>query len=142
MRQISVFNPRRLFADEFFENLLSNNLNYDQIKNLDVDLYEDQENVVAKFSGIVGFDEKNIEISIEDSVLTVTGGAQAEEVEEDKKRKYYRKEIRNESFSRSITLPVKVKADRTEAELKKGVLTITMPKAEEIKPQKIMIKAS
>ena len=72
-------------------------------------------------------------------MLTITGKIEMEKEEEDKKRKYYYKEMRNESFSRSISLPTSVKSEAIKAEMKSGILKVTLPKAEEAKPKKISI---
>lgn len=102
-----------------------------------MNVYQDKENVIAEMA-IPGIDAEKINISIENDVLTVSGSVR--EKEEIKKEDYYRKEIREGSFSRSVILPMAVKADRAEANYKKGILKITMPKSEEAKPKKIEIK--
>ncbi len=104
-----------------------------------MDMYEEADKFVIKLKA-PGFDSKNIDISIEGNTLTVTGNAEIEEEEEDKKKKYYKKEIRNQSFTRSVSLPNKVKTEEVEAEFKNGILHLTLPKAEEAKPKKIEVK--
>jgi HSP20 family protein len=101
-------------------------------------MYEDADNVVVKLA-VPTFNEEDLEISIEDNVLTISGSSK-EEQEENEGKKFYYKGIKTESFSRSVSLPVRVKADVAEAEVKNGVLHITMPKAEESKASKIMFK--
>jgi HSP20 family protein len=86
-----------------------------------------------------GFTPEQIDISIEGKVLTITGNAETEKQEEDKQRKYYYREMHNESFTRSISLPTSVKTDAVKAEFKNGILHIKMPKIEEAKPKKISI---
>lgn len=85
-----------------------------------------------------GIKESDLEISVENDVLTVSG--KREEKKEVKKEDYYRKEVRIGSFSRSVILPMTVKSDKAEAEMEGGVLKITLPKAEEMKPKKIAVK--
>lgn len=104
----------------------------------EMEMYEDEENVVIKLKA-AGFEPEQIDISIEGKVLTITGKIEMEKEEEDKKRKYYYKEMRNESFSRSISLPTSVKSESIKAEMKSGILKVTLPKAEEAKPKKISI---
>lgn len=104
----------------------------------EMEMYEDEENVVIKLKA-AGFEPEQIDISIEGKVLTITGKIEMEKEEEDKKRKYYYKEMRNESFSRSISLPTSVKSEAIKAEMKSGILKVTLPKAEEAKPKKISI---
>ncbi|PIX91648.1 MAG: heat-shock protein Hsp20, partial [Candidatus Moranbacteria bacterium CG_4_10_14_3_um_filter_41_65] len=76
-------------------------------------------------------------ITIENDVLTVSGST--EEKEEVKREDYYHREVRTGSFSRSVVLPMAVKGDNTEAKYDKGVLIITMPKEESVKPKKIAV---
>lgn len=101
-----------------------------------VDVYQDGDNVVAKVS-LPDVDPEKVDVSVENDVLTVSGNT--EEKKETKREDYYRKEIREGSFSRSVVLPMKVQGDATKARYEKGVLTVTMPKAEEAKPKKIAI---
>lgn len=103
-----------------------------------MDVYQDGDNVVAKVS-LPNIDPKDVEVSVENDVLTISG--ESREKQEIKHEDYYRKEIREGSFSRSVVLPMKVKSDETKASYEKGVLVITMPKAEEVKPKKIAIEA-
>jgi HSP20 family protein len=103
-----------------------------------MDVYEEGDDVVVSLKA-PGFDEKNIDISVEDNTITITGNHEQTEEEEDKSKKYFRKEIRKESFARSATLPKRVQADKADASFKNGILTIRMPKAEEAKPRKISV---
>ena len=85
-----------------------------------------------------GVKQKDISISIASNVLTIKG----EKKEELKKegRKIFRKETWEGSFQRTISLPAEVDSSKVEAELKDGVLTITLPKREEVKPRQIELK--
>lgn len=103
-----------------------------------VDVRQEGDNVVVETT-LPGIDQDKIEISVENDVLTISG--HTEEKKEIKREDYYRKEIREGSFSRSVILPMGVKADQAEANYEKGILKITLPKAEEAKPKKIAIKA-
>lgn len=105
-----------------------------------MDLYETDKDVVAEVN-LPGIDPKNISISIDKQVLTVSGSA--EEKKEEKKKGYWRKEIHKGSFSRSVQLPAAIDEDKIDASYEKGVLRIVMPKikkAPEKKPIKIKIK--
>jgi HSP20 family protein len=104
-----------------------------------IDIYQDKDNVVAELS-VPGVKPEDVEISIENDVLTVSG--QKEERSETKREDYYRKEIRRGSFSRSVILPMRVKADEAKADYDNGVLKITMPKAEEAKPKRISVQVN
>lgn len=134
-RRIQLVDPTRLWAanpwNDFFNDVTVTNAG-------EIEMYEDNDDVVVKMKA-AGFKPEDIEISIEGKVLTVTGKVEDEVEEEDKKRKYYYKEMRNESFTRSISLPTSVKSDDVSAEFKNGILKIKMPKVEEVKPKKISI---
>lgn len=101
------------------------------------DVYQDKDNVIVEMD-VPGIDASKIDISVENDVLTVSGSR--EEKKEVKKEDYYRREVRSGSFSRSVILPMAVKGSEAQAESKKGVLKITLPKADEVKPKKIEVK--
>lgn len=135
--RVSLWNPYRMM------NRMSGLMD-DDIMNFDwdateLDMYEEEDKVVVKLKA-PGFDEKNVDITIEDNSVTITGTSEVKQEEEDKAKKYYRKEIRNQSFTRTVTLPSKVVADKASAKFKSGILTLELPKAEESKPKKISIK--
>ena len=101
-----------------------------------IDVYETKDDVVVE-TPLAGIDPKDVEISIENDVLTIKGEAKKEsEVEE---KNYYRKEVRSGSFFRSVALPSHVLADDAKAEYANGVLKISIPKSPEVKPKTIPI---
>jgi HSP20 family protein len=104
---------------------------------LAVDVYETDDDVVVK-SAIPGIKPEDIDISLTGDTLTIKGETKFEE--EVKEESYIQREIRYGSFSRTVTVPVPVVADKADAEFEDGVLTLTLPKAEEIKPKSIKIK--
>lgn len=120
----------RFFGDEFFGQ-------GDFFPALDV--YQDKDNVVAELV-IPAIDPKQVDITIENDVLTVSGSTESRQ--EVKREDYYRKEVRTGSFSRSVVLPMAVKGNDAQAKYDKGVLTITMPKEESVKPKKIAVQVS
>ena len=81
----------------------------------------------------------DMEISIAGSVLTIKGEKKAT-VDKDQSRTY-REEMRAGRFQRTLQLPLAVDASRVDAVLKDGILTITLPKQEELKPRQIAVKA-
>jgi HSP20 family protein len=89
-----------------------------------------------------GMDEKNIEVKVANSGLTIKGEKQEER--EEKKKDYYLQERRFGSFERSFRLPEGVDKDKIEATFKKGVLTVTLPKSVEAQKaeKKIEVKAA
>jgi HSP20 family protein len=103
-----------------------------------VDMYQNDKEVVVKAS-LPGVKPEEVDISVTGDVLTIKG--EHKEEEETKEKNYFRKEIRYGTFSRSLQLPVAVKSDKAEAVFENGVLTLTLPKAEEAKPKQIKVKA-
>lgn len=104
---------------------------------LPVDISEDKENVYVE-TPLMGLKPEDIEILVEDNVLTIKG--RREEEKEEKKRNYYRKEIKKGSFERTLTLPTEVKAGKTVAEASNGMLKITLPKAEVKRTKAVKVK--
>jgi len=86
-----------------------------------------------------GLTEKEIELKVENSVLTVS--SKKEEEKEEEKRDYVLKERRSYSFCRSFTLPKNITSDKIEASFKNGILSIFLPKAPEAKPKMIEVKS-
>jgi HSP20 family protein len=88
-----------------------------------------------------GLDEKNIEVKFADGVLTIKGEKQQEK--EEKKKDYYLNERSFGSFQRALQVPAGIDADKIEANFKKGVLTVMLPKTAEAQKaeKKITIKA-
>lgn len=74
-------------------------------------------------------------------MLTISGNIREEKNEDDTKKKYYMKEIREESFSRTVGLPTKVNSENANAKVEDGMIKITLPKLPESKPKKIAISA-
>jgi HSP20 family protein len=101
-----------------------------------VDIYE-TENEVILTAEIPGIEEKDIEIKVEDSTLTLRGERKFEK--ETKEENYHRIERAYGSFFRSFTLPTYVDQDGIEAQHENGVLKIHMPKRAELKPRKVKI---
>ena len=91
---------------------------------------------------VPGFDEKNIEVKVVNGSLSIKGERKSEK--EEKKKDYYLSEREFGAFERSFPLPDGVDSDKIDASVKKGVLTVTLPKtAEAIKPErKIEVKAA
>jgi HSP20 family protein len=120
------FEPRFLMpwrADEF---------------DLMVDVAEDENAYIVKAS-MPGVKPEEVEVTLQNNVLTLKGEAQADkEIDEER---YHLRERRYGSFMRSLTLPANVKAEQIEASHEDGVLTVRLPKMEEDKPQKIAVKA-
>ncbi len=105
---------------------------------LALDMYETADSVVIK-SSVPGITPEDIDITITGNVLTIKGESKMEEKVE--KANYIRQERRYGAFQRSVTLPESVVADKAEATYENGVLTLSIPKAEESKPRTIKVEA-
>ena len=105
---------------------------------LAVDVYETDQDVVVK-SSVPGVKAEDLDITITGDTLTIKSETKAEEKVE--KANYIRQERRYGAFRRSLTLPTTIVAEKAKAEFKSGVLTLTLPKAEEVKPRTIKVKA-
>jgi HSP20 family protein len=104
---------------------------------LSVDVYEDGNNIIIK-STIAGVESGDIDISINNEMITIKGRRQQEEKIEE--NNYYYQECYWGGFSRSIILPVEIQPDKVDASLKNGVLKIILPKAEKSKSVSIHVK--
>jgi len=101
-----------------------------------VDVYEDEHNVTLKIE-VPGIEEKDIDVRIENNVLTVHGERKFEK--EEKEENYRRVERQYGSFTRSFTLPNTVDAEKVSANYDKGVLKINLAKKAEAKPKQIKV---
>jgi len=89
-----------------------------------------------------GMDEKNVEVKVANGILTIKGEKHGEK--EEKQKDYYMRERSFGSFERSFQVPDDVDADKIEANFKKGVLSVTLPKSAEAEKaaKKITVKAA
>lgn len=101
-----------------------------------VDMYETKDELVVT-AEVPGLNEKDIHLSISGDVLTLRGERTWNE--EVKQESYYRGERWFGKFERSVPLPIPVQADKVRASYRDGVLTVKLPKVEEIKAKEIKI---
>ena len=104
----------------------------------DVDVKETPEAYTFK-ADVPGLKEKDIEVSFTGNRLTLTGKREEERREE--KATYFASERSYGAFTRTFTLPVGIDTEHATAEMKEGVLTITVPKVPEVQPKKIPVGA-
>lgn len=111
---------------------------------LPIDMYQTNDDVVVK-AAVPGFRPDQVQINVTGDVLTIRGEVSHEEENtsssQREDRAWHIREHRLGSFERSVALPVPVVSDRATAEFENGILLITLPKAEEVKPRTITIKA-
>ena len=98
---------------------------------------ENEEIVTAEIPGVEPLD---IEITVNNDVLTVTGERKAMDLSEDVR--YHRRERLNGKFSRSIQLAFPVDTEKVNASIENGILTVVLPRAEADKPRKISIQSA
>lgn len=101
-----------------------------------VDVLENETEIIVR-AELPGMTQDDIELDLQNNVLTVKGEKEKESKEE--KENYHRIERSYGNFSRSFTLPCDVKAEDVKATFKDGVLEVVLPKVEEVKPKKINI---
>lgn len=104
-----------------------------------VDVVEDDEKIVVK-AELPGMRKEDVEVELTGDTLTIRGERKFEEKEE--KQNYIRVERAYGRFQRAFTIGVPIKADDLKANYKEGVLEITIPKAEEVKPKKVDVEVS
>jgi HSP20 family protein len=97
---------------------------------------EEGQMIIAEIPGI---DPETLDITVTGEILTLSGERVREEFGEDVR--YHRRERGHGRFKRSIQLPFPVEVDEIEANFKNGVLSVTLPRAEEDKPRKIDVKS-
>ena len=101
-----------------------------------VDVFEDQDGVALAVE-IPGVEAKDVDLRIENNLLTVSGERKLER--EDKKEHYLRVERSYGQFSRTFTLPPTVNTEKVKAEFKNGVLKVFLPRKEETRPRQIKV---
>lgn len=132
-KQIAVWDPFRMMSNDIFDRSLRDMWADDN----PTDVYDDSDRVYVEVS-IPGFNKENIDINVEDQLLTVSGKVEKKS-DEDKDKNYYSREISIQSFTKSVTLPTKVQPDKAKASFRDGILKIELPKAPEVMPKKIEI---
>lgn len=103
-----------------------------------MDVYETRDQVVVK-AALPGIKPEQAQVTISGNTLTIRG--EAKEEKEIKEENYICKERHFGSFARSVTLPDGLQVDKAEATFENGVLTLKIPKTEEVKPKTIKVKA-
>jgi len=102
-----------------------------------VDLVDTPEHILVKVE-LPGVDAKDVNVSVQENVLTITGEKKFDK--EEKGKSWFRRETSYGKFSRSLTLPTAVDAERVEAVSESGILTVTLPKSAAAKSRQISIK--
>lgn len=103
-----------------------------------IDMYQTENDVVVKAT-LPGLKAEDVDITVTGETLTLRGEYKQEN--EHKNTRYHIREQRQGSFERSFLLPTDVEADKARADFENGVLTVTMPIAETVKPKSITIQS-
>jgi HSP20 family protein len=128
----------RLFEDSFVSPIGWRTIGGGESVTPAIDVHETPDEIVVTGT-LPGIRPEDVEVTITGQSLTLRGEFKADEsVERDQ---YLYRERRYGTFSRSIQLPVRVEGDRAEATFTDGILTLRIPKAEEVKPRHIRINA-
>ena len=127
-----------LFEDSFVRPRWITPLRDGLFGTLALDVVETDNDLVVKAT-VPGLKPEDLDVTITGDTLTIKGEIKAQE--KDEKATYLMQERRVGALQRAITLPVEVQADKAKAEFEHGVLTLSLPKAEAIKPKSIKVVA-
>jgi HSP20 family protein len=128
----------RLFEDSFVNPLSWRSLAGGDTMSPALDVHETDNDIVVT-AALPGVKPDDVEMTITGQTLSLRGEFKADE--EIKRDQYLYRERRFGSFSRSLQLPVRVQGEQAEATFSDGILKLTIPKAEEVKPRQIRISA-
>lgn len=140
-RAITVMDPRSIFSRDI-NDVFNDFTSSWTMSSYSLNMYETDDQIMVEVEA-PNFKPEDVDISIEDQTLTVSGhykNQKEKEQEESEGRRYHYREIAQQSFTRTVTLPMRVKAENAEADFDNGIIRVSLPKAEEVKPKKIAIK--
>jgi HSP20 family protein len=132
----SIFDDRPTLGSNWGGRL--GGLNMMRAPEADVMETEDEIRVVAELPGL---SPEDVEVSLENNVLTIGGEKREERQEEGTDNRWHLSERRHGRFSRSFVLPRDVEQDRIHANFEHGVLNVSIPKSEKAKPRRIEIRS-
>jgi HSP20 family protein len=128
----------RLFDDAFTRPFSLNREGGSTWSSPAIDMYQTDDEIVVK-AALPGFKPEEVQINVTGDVLTIKGEVKHEDEKKDKS--WHIREQRWGSFERSLRLPTGVISDRAKADFDNGILTISLPKSEEVRPRTIAVKA-
>jgi HSP20 family protein len=117
--------------DRLFETALGSFAQAASSTRFPVELYEDNDNTYVR-AELPGINRSDINVEMVEDYLTISGARKSAEKENGQGEQSF-------SFSRSVTIPEHVQADKVSASYENGVLTVTLPKREEAKPKKVQV---
>lgn len=142
MSALAKWDPFRRLGrrDDVFEDFIRDVFGRDDgVVEPPVEIAEADGDVTVKML-VPGVEKDQLQVAIDEDVLTVRGEMRKEQ--EEKKKNYYRQEIQYGAFQRAVRLPAEVEGAKAAAELKNGTLTITLPKSKQPKAQQIKVAVS
>jgi len=123
--------------DQLFDEAFTRPFGMSEFSMPAIDLYQTNEDVIVK-AELPGMTAEDVEISVAGDMLTLKGEIQRKDERED--AAYLIREQRYGRFERSLMLPTEVQSDKAQAEFENGILTVTLPKAEQVRPKTITVK--
>ena len=123
--------------DQLFDEAFTRPFGMSEFSMPAIDLYQTNEDVIVK-AALPGMTAEDVEISVAGDMLTLQGEIQRKDERED--AAYLIREQRYGRFERSLMLPTEVQSDKAQAEFENGILTVTLPKAEQVRPKTITVK--
>ncbi len=102
-----------------------------------IDIYQTKDELMVK-AALPGVKAEEVDITIDDNFITISG--EHKEEQETKEDDYFHRERYYGAFSRAVAIPMKVRNEKAEATFEEGVLTLTIAKADEIKPKQVKVK--
>ena len=135
MNTLVRYHPRALDVFGNFDRLLD----FGRTSSPRVDIREDEDKYLLE-AELPGATEKDIEVKVEDNLLTI--GSKHDDSKKEEKNGYIVRERKYQAFSRSFVLSKDVNREKIDAKFKNGLLTLTLTKAPEAKPKRIEIKAT
>lgn len=125
--------------DRLFDDAFTRPINMGTVSTMPaIDMYQNEDDLVVK-AVLPGLTKEDVDITVTEDVLTLRGEFKSNE--DDAGVNYHLREQRYGVFERSIGLPTDVEIEKSKATFENGILTITLPKAEAVKPKTISIKA-
>jgi HSP20 family protein len=134
---LTTYTPMERQIDRFLNDVLASVGGSSTAWTPRCNVWEDTNGFRVK-AALPGIDPKEVQIQVEDGVLTIAGERKDEP--EESGRTYFAHEIGGGAFSRSFRLPSNVDAEKVSASYKNGVLSIDLPKRDEAKPRRIVIE--
>lgn len=139
MKTVVRVNPGSEFRaiDEVFERLFGRTpISSPAATTIPIDIFEREGNFVVRAS-VPGISPENLDVQVEDNVLTIRGEIKHEYANEDVK--VYRREVSYGVFARSLRLPENLNIEAIDAGFSNGLVTISIPRAEEVKPKALKV---